>query len=244
MNKEERIANDYLLTISSDVVYEPDGNIPPDFRLNKIVAVEVRRLNQNIFKGKKPKGLEQEQIKIYRILSKVFREFNYSIPTDNYWIHLDFKRPIGKVSNIERAARSELLSFIKSKPPTPFKIILSRNVFITVFKANRKSPKVFDIGIGSDKDSGGWVAPIYIENINYCITEKTKKIQKYKSKYSEWWLILVDFLLGGIGEPEKTIVIQNINKSVDWKKIIVIHPEIRKEILKINPSDLILDNMT
>jgi hypothetical protein len=221
----------------------PRGNIPPDFRLNKIVAVEVRRLNQNIFKGKKPKGLEQEQIKLYRVLSKVFREFNCSIPTDNYWIHLDFKRPIRKISNIESAARSGLLSFIKSKPPTPFKIILSRNVSIIVFKAKRKSPKVFDVGMQSDWDSGGWVSSLYVENINHCIAEKTKKIQAYKSKYCEWWLVLVDFLLGGIGEPEKTFVIQHINKNMDWKKVIVIHPETIKEILKIDSSDLILDNM-
>lgn len=31
----------------SDIVYEPDGNIAPDFLLNKRVAVEARRLNQN-----------------------------------------------------------------------------------------------------------------------------------------------------------------------------------------------------
>jgi hypothetical protein len=64
MKKEEKIAKDYLETISNDVVFEPDGNIPPDFKLNQVIAVEVRRLNQNIFKGNKPKGLEQERIKL------------------------------------------------------------------------------------------------------------------------------------------------------------------------------------
>jgi len=73
----------------------------------------------------------------------------------------------------------------------------------------------------------------YIENINHCIAEKTQKIQRYKDKYQEWWLVLVDFLVGGIGEPERTIVIQNIINIYDWKKVIVIHPVTLKEILKI-----------
>ena len=233
MKKEEQIANIYLQTISSDIVYEPDGNIPPDFKINQTIAVEVRRLNQNIFKGNKSKGLEQEQIKLRHALSKVFREFDSSMPKANYWIGLHYFRPVGNILNIERIAKSKLLSFLANQPPTPFEIKLSRSVSITILKANRKSTKVFDIGIETDLDSGGFVAHMYIENINHCIAEKTPKIQAYKSKYSEWWLLLVDFLVGGIGESEKTIVIQNINKGTDWKKIIVVSAVTRKEILTI-----------
>ena len=31
----------------TDLVFEPDGNIPPDFVVEGRIAVEVRRLNQN-----------------------------------------------------------------------------------------------------------------------------------------------------------------------------------------------------
>jgi len=240
MKKEEKIAKDYLETISSDVVYEPDGKIPPDFKLNKIIAIEVRRLNQNIFKGKKPKGLEQEAIKLYRTLYKVFGEFDSSTPSDNYWIFLEFSRPIGKISNIETAARNGFKSFIKSKPHMPFEIKLSHNVSISVFKNNRISTKVFAFGKVLDQDSGGWVASLYVENIDHCIEEKTKKMLPHKSKYSQWWLVLVDFLEEGIGEAEKTFIIQRINKGVDWKNIVVIDRETKKEILRIGTSDLIV----
>jgi len=30
-----------------DIVYEPDGNVPPDFVVDGRIGVEVRRLNQN-----------------------------------------------------------------------------------------------------------------------------------------------------------------------------------------------------
>ena len=42
-----------------EVVYEPDGNVPPDFLLDGRIAVEVRRLNQNEQTVSGPHGLEE-----------------------------------------------------------------------------------------------------------------------------------------------------------------------------------------
>lgn len=239
MKKEEKIAKEYLERLSSDVVYEPDGNIPPDFKLNQIIAVEVRRLNKNIFGRRSPRGLERDQRSVEDGLKEIIREFDTPIPTDNYRIKLRISRPIPKIRNLKSVAKKELLSFLENKPEMPFEIKLSPNISITINKANRKSQEVFHVGIVSDRDRGGWTGPLYTDNINHCIAEKTGRIQKYKSKYSEWWLVFVDFLAGGIGEPEKTFVIQHINKGSDWKKIIVIHHSSKKEILKVGSSDFI-----
>lgn len=43
----------------TDITYEPDGNIPPDFVVNGQIAVEVRRLNQNFDDGLGTRGLEE-----------------------------------------------------------------------------------------------------------------------------------------------------------------------------------------
>ena len=241
MKREEQIALDYLHIISRDVVYEPDGKIPPDFKLNHIIAVEVRRLNKNIFGRKFPKGLEQDQHSLVDGLSAIIREFDSPIPADNYRIKLRISRPTPKINKLKSVAKKELGSFLKNKPEMPFEIKLSDNVSIILSKDNRKSPKVFHIAVISDQGHCGWTAPDYVENINFCISEKTIRIQKYKFKYPEWWLVLVDFLAGGIGEPERTFVIQHINKGSDWKKIIIIHPETKQEILKIGSSDFIAE---
>lgn len=233
MKYEENIANDYLHTKSHDVVFEPDGNIPPDFKVNQTIGVEVRRLNHIVYKGAKPQGIEQERIKLLRALEKVLREFDVSIPTTNYFIGLSYFRPLGNILNIQKITRQTLLKFLRDQPATPFEVKLSRSVSMTIAKATRMSTKIFNVGIESDMDSGGFVAPLYIENINFCLMEKTSKIQPYKSKYAEWWLLLVDFLVGGIGEPEKTIIIENVDETAEWKKIIVIHPITKKEILLI-----------
>jgi hypothetical protein len=233
MKREEHIALEYLQTISNDVVYEPDGKIPPDFKFKEIIAVEVRRLNQNIFKGDKPKGLEKERIGLNLALTNAFRDYDSPPLKDSYWISLDYSRPIGKITDIVKVAKKELSLFLKENKKTPFVIKLSKNVSITIMKTKNKNPRVFRIGIEVDQDCGGWVGPLYVENINHCIMEKTNKILPYKSNYSEWWLVLVDFLIGGIGEPEKTFAIQHINKGMDWKKLIVIHPLTKNEILKL-----------
>jgi hypothetical protein len=52
MKSEERIAENYLTSLGfENVVFEPDGNIPPDFFVDDRIAVEVRRLNQHFFEG-------------------------------------------------------------------------------------------------------------------------------------------------------------------------------------------------
>ena len=80
---------------------------------------------------------------------------------------------------------------------------------------------------------------MYIENLNHCIAEKTNKIRNHILRYPEWWLILVDFLAGGIRESEKSVVIQNLKNYPEWKQIVIIHPETKKEILKIGSSELV-----
>ena len=60
MDSSERIVLEYLFYRGfKSVVYEPDGNVPPDFLVNGRIAVEVRRLNQHKETAAGPRGLEQ-----------------------------------------------------------------------------------------------------------------------------------------------------------------------------------------
>ncbi len=48
MDQSESHARDYLEHLGlGRVVYQPDGNVPPDFLVDGRIAVEVRRLNEN-----------------------------------------------------------------------------------------------------------------------------------------------------------------------------------------------------
>jgi len=65
---------------------------------------------------------------------------------------------------------------------------------------------------------------MYVENINYCLREKEEKIRSYYQKYETWWLIFVDTIFGA-GPKEYSEVIQEVNKSKLFDKVVVISYE-------------------
>ena len=233
MKKEERIAYVYLCSQGyTDLKYEPDGNIPPDFALYNKIGIEVRRLNHNILKNSKVEGIEQAEIRLKRGLQGVLEDFSMKRAVKCYWIALQFKRPIGNLNKIKDLVRKELKSFVRNKPNTPYEIDISPNVQITIALAGRKNPKRFRIGLESDIDSGGWTIPLYKENIKYCIKEKTDKIQPFHSKYEKWWLILIDFL-HGISNQDISSVLSGIEKSKEWDRIIIVDPVEKRKKFEI-----------
>ena len=71
MDASERIAYEFLKYSGyKDIVYEPDGNVPPDFLVNTRIAIEVRRLNQNYCKNGNFKGLEETAIPLWKKIEK------------------------------------------------------------------------------------------------------------------------------------------------------------------------------
>ena len=60
MDHSEKVVFQYLKSRGFiNIVYEPDGNIPPDFTIDGRNAVEVRRLNENEKTTTGHRGLEE-----------------------------------------------------------------------------------------------------------------------------------------------------------------------------------------
>lgn len=79
-------------------------------------------------------------------------------------------------------------------------------------------PRFLSIAGASDEDGdGGWVAPVLQKNLELAIADKTAKIAPCRARYSEWWLILVDYIFGGRA-------CKNVSVQHDFDKVIVIHP--------------------
>lgn len=232
MDKAEQVAETYLKQVfGSDVIFEPDGNITPDFLANGSVAIEVRRLNQNHFGGDAVKGLEQEQIPLYYSFSKVCSEFDTRTDEDCYWVMLKYHRPIDKMKPLKKALKEALKDFLLA-PSTPKTIPIGTNFEIQILKGGSQTNQKFRIGGESDHDSGGWIHEIYTENINHAMAEKAGKISSHKSKYPSWWLVLVDNL-GPLDEYDKPDVLKHLNKDAAWDQVVVIHPQSGVEIIKI-----------
>jgi len=62
------------------------------------------------------------------------------------------------------------------------------------------------------------------KNLRICIEEKTRKIARVRSKYQEWWLILIDFIGYGVDECDRKLYREQLGIDHNWDKIILVNP--------------------
>jgi len=228
MDDSERLANLYLRDLNlGPVVFEPDGNIPPDFSVGGYIGVEVRRLNQNFVKldGTK-EGLEEVSVPLWQRSRNLFHSLGPSVNDECWYVSLDYRRPLGRWKLLEAKIRRELLAFMLEPARIRTSIYISPNLTLKLFPAGIDHGTFFRLGAASDKDSGGWVMPEVVKNLRLCIAEKERKIAPYRDKYTEWWLILsdhIDYSMEPIDRDVfQTTVMPNITHS--FKRIIFIDP--------------------
>jgi hypothetical protein len=224
MKAEEQTAKDYLVGLGiGSVSFEPDGNIPPDFSVGSSIGVEVRRLNQNYFGEDDPKGLEELAIPLWRMLGEEISRFDTQFDGKSYWVFAAYERP-SKESGRETAksVRDALEDFLRRGGQTPDELVVNDNLKLVVYPSSPVQGRVFRLGGGMDRNSGGWLVPMYIDNIAYCINEKSQKIAPYEERYEIWWLLLIDFMGWGIDASEESELRSGI-PSLGWfNRVIVI----------------------
>jgi hypothetical protein len=235
MKAEEKTARDYLETLElGSVQFEPDGNIPPDFSVGISTGVEVRRLNQNYFGKDDPRGLEELTIPLWRILGEETSEFDNRFDGRSYWVFAEYKRPSSKTGReTAKSVRDSLEDFLRCEGQPPDEIVVNDNLRLTVYPSSPVQGQVFRLGGGIDEDSGGFLVPMYIDNISYCIREKSLKIAPYEDRYDTWWLLLVDFMGWGIDDHEEPELTSGILSLELFDRVIVIdnrHGELRLDL--------------
>jgi hypothetical protein len=88
--------------------------------------------------------------------------------------------------------------------------------------------QTFRLFIEADTDAGGILVANYIENVRYCIKEKSQKISSYKSRYSTWWLYLVDFIGWTLDTQEIQKLDDSINDIGNFDKVVILENQGRK----------------
>jgi hypothetical protein len=225
MDKSERIGYTYLLSRGfQSIVYEPDGNVAPDFLVDGRIAIEVRRLNQNERDLTVPKGLEQIEIPLIRRLTDLLASYG-SAMTGRWFVVFRFRRPTPKWRDLEQRLRS-FLDTVRGDPNTPqTRIAFDDNVEIEVHPRSIGEGNIFELVITSDQDSGGWLTSLLAYNLGLCIQEKWAKIRSIRGRYPEWWLLLIDTIsYGAISANELATLRSLVNTSDDWDKVILVSP--------------------
>ena len=217
MNDDEKIAETYLKTCIFDTVqYEPIRNKTPDFLCDNDIAVEVRRLN---FLEKKTtgtlKGCEDSAIPMLMGIESVLKKFGEVKNKPAWWLACQFERPLMTTRDIKKTLEERIRTGLKTKVYDKIEIIINEEPLLK-FKLIRSGKDINDgtikLGITSDYDIGGFVMERTKESLNYCINEKTNKIENEFLKYKKWWLVLVDYLYYDFNNAE----IDEVRKSMDF----------------------------
>lgn len=224
MKQEEKWVEEYLASQGiQDIVFEPDGKVSPDFLVSGehgVIAIEVRRLNQYYeTEPGKLEALETLAEPLLRRLDTLLKKLGPPESGVSWRVVCSFKRP-QLTKNWEVVVREKLKAFGSATAQGAGETIeIDGNFKLRLARRGKAGHFAFDLGGDSDHDAGGWFIPEQEKSLNFCVEEKTRKLEPHRSKYQEWWLILVDFLPGGLVEEAAQVKVKH-----GWNKILVLPP--------------------
>lgn len=234
MDTSEKIAYDFLLHQGfKSIVYEPDGNVPPDFLADGRVAIEVRRLNQNENTGGTNRGLEEIAVPLQKSIDSLLKSLGPPQSSGSWFVSFDFQRPIEQWRILGPTLRKHLETFRDRSTHEPTSIRVSKNFELELFQATNSHPTFFLLGGWMDYDSGGWVLAEMERNLEICLEEKTRKVSHVRYKYPEWWLVLIDYIGYGLGDFDRQLFRDQVRRERDWDKVILLDPTKHKEAFEL-----------
>jgi hypothetical protein len=228
MDGTEALIREHLeLRGFSDIVFEPDGNIPPDFLIDGRIAVEARRLNQSFESGGKLRGLEETSYPLYGKIRSLLESLGPPRSGTSWFVLHQFNRPIPPWAELEAKIKdccTEVAQRISAPPGTHLEAKIHPNFELSFLRASEAHDALFLMGGFSDYDAGGWVRVEMEKNIQHCIDEKTAKTQAHRHRYSEWWLALVDYIGYGLSQQDQEDFKSSNRLVHSWDKIVIVSP--------------------
>ena len=204
---------------------------PPDYVVEGCYAVEVRRLNRMEKDWKKPLEGWEEALK--KTIQTVLAEFGP--PTEGQVVYVDCDYPFQPPPPDKRVVERVIRQAIKSvKLPENSLLELKLECGIRLFlcppvPSESATAKFMVNEVCVATAHTGWVLSELREHIPRCIEEKSRKVRGKDrvDDYSEWWLLLVDYIeyVSGLTEPELESLKQDIRRRDFWKRIVIISPE-------------------
>jgi hypothetical protein len=222
MDEAEQRAADYLLAQGySQIVFEPDGNIPPDFCVDGRIAVEVRRLNQTFA----DEGLNELAIPLSRKLKEIKSSFGPPVDGRSWYVFWRFKRPLPPWKTLRKEIQRGLDEFrSRATREDQVNLAVTKGLNLRLAVASVAYKEMFVPGGYTDRQSGGFVLAEMERCIQDHVEEKTLKVAPYRSRYSEWWLLLVDYVGYGLDAFDQELFHDQVVIQHQWDKLIIIAP--------------------
>jgi len=174
MRREEKLVQEYLeFKGYNEIIYEPDGNNPPDFRVEGDIAIEVRRLNKHYQSDGNWTAIEELEYKLKSKLLGLFNTYREVEFSNSSFVMIEFKRPLDPSKKLIKEVKKSLDLHLN-------KIHLSQeidfgNLKIRLHPTRHKFDSVYVFGSSIDDNTGGHVVSNVYENLKIVIEEKTQK---------------------------------------------------------------------
>ena len=192
MKPEEKIVADYLIASGyNDLEYEPNGNVTPDFVLNKKIAIEVRRLNQHYLKGEYPKPLEQLEWKLIPRLTAILESIFVESFEKSFAVSISFERPLKATKQLFKTFEALLRDQV-GNIKQEIEIYIHKNLKVRLIPLSIKWSTYYVLGSYGDNNGGGLIIAELYEALKIAINEKENKISQFFSNFDQWWLILIN----------------------------------------------------
>jgi len=226
MNDSEKFVLEYLTGRGfGSVVYEPDGNVPPDFLIDGRIAVEVRRLNENEKTATGHRGLEEVSTPLTALIQKALLAIGPPRYGISWFVSYSYRRPLPPWRQLDKVLR-KVLREIRDQPDLGTRrVYVADKLRLSFTPAAELHPNLLVLGSWSDHDSGGFVISDIAHNLRICMAEKSLKISKIVSRYPEWWLALDDRIgYGDLDEDDRNELQRLVRRDHPWSKIILVNP--------------------
>jgi hypothetical protein len=193
MDDSERTVCLFLESLGiGSVVYEPDGQNPPDFLVDGRIAVEARRLNENEEAEGSHRGLELTAKPLHRAVLKALAHSGPPHGEHSWFVHYTVRRPLRTWKETERLLNEGVRKFRERLDDPPTELSLDRSLKFSFHRASRRHDTLLVLGGSSDLDAGGFLVAELSRNLRICIAEKARKVDRVRSNYGTWWLALED----------------------------------------------------
>jgi hypothetical protein len=225
MDRSESHAEAYLKHLGlTPVVYEPDGNVPPDFCVSDGIAVEVRRLNQHYESPDGPRALERDLFPIADGMRSLLAKVETRSSGRSWFVVYHYRRPVALWRELKPQVERLLNQFVTEEPVEQERYRIGTSFSLRFHPASEPMDRRFVLGGFTDRDAGGWLLHELQRNLQICIAEKTRKARPYRHLYHTWWLLLID----QIGYARRGLEVDLRDAGVrfdhDWDRVILLNP--------------------
>ena len=221
---DELIAQQALQRMGfADVVFEPNGkNKQPDFLLDGRIAVEVRRLNQIVYEDGEYWGLESRSNSFEDRMHKLLGAMEES-SSESWFVNISFCRPVKAWRTFERKVKKALLAFKAQQVHADGVVFVEGNFSVDVTKASAVHPRFFLLGGVQDLDCGGAIVAEVIRNAKICSEIKLGSTAEHRSKYPQWWLLLVNQFGLKLDDLSKQQLQADFKCPEGWDKLVIVN---------------------